>query len=162
MTGPLNITSIRVRVLSPPEGSLKAVCSVTIDEAFVIRDLKVVANDKGTFIAMPSRRVSDRCPQCAAKNSISARYCNDCGTRLPQRRPTLDRSGRPRLYVDLVHPISSECRVHLQAAILQAYTAECASMGEQVEAGASGEAPHPQPAPESPPGTPTATSSGAT
>ena len=43
----------------PGEGKMKAVVSVTIDDEFVVHDIKVIEGDKGLFIAMPSRRSSD-------------------------------------------------------------------------------------------------------
>ena len=54
----MNITGVRVRKISK-EGKMKAVVSVTIDDEFVVHDIKVIEGDKGLFIAMPSRRSSD-------------------------------------------------------------------------------------------------------
>lgn len=54
----MNITDVRVRRISK-EGKMKAVVSVTIDDEFVVHDIKVIEGDKGLFIAMPSRRSSD-------------------------------------------------------------------------------------------------------
>ena len=54
----MNITDVRVRKISK-EGKMTAVVSVTIDDEFVVHDIKVIEGDKGLFIAMPSRRSSD-------------------------------------------------------------------------------------------------------
>ena len=54
----MNITDVRVRKISK-EGKMKAVVSVTIDDEFVVHDIKVIEGDKGLFIAIPSRRSSD-------------------------------------------------------------------------------------------------------
>ena len=54
----MNITDVRVRKISK-EGKMKAVVSVTIDDEFVVHDIKVIEGDKGLFIAMPSSRSSD-------------------------------------------------------------------------------------------------------
>lgn len=54
----MNITDVRVRKMTK-EGKMKAVVSITIDDEFVIHDIKVVEGDKGLFIAMPSRRSAD-------------------------------------------------------------------------------------------------------
>ena len=54
----MNITDVRVRKISK-EGKMKAVVSVTIDDEFVVHDIKVIEGDEGLFIAMPSRRSSD-------------------------------------------------------------------------------------------------------
>ena len=54
----MQITDIRIRRVEK-EGKMKAVVSITIDEEFVVHDIKVIEGDKGLFIAMPSRRSSD-------------------------------------------------------------------------------------------------------
>ena len=54
----LNITDVRVRKVSK-EGKMKAVVSITIDEEFVVHDIKVIEGEKGLFIAMPSRKATD-------------------------------------------------------------------------------------------------------
>ena len=52
--GCMNITDVRVRRVAK-EGKMKAVVSITIDEEFVVHDIKVIEGEKGLFIAMPSR-----------------------------------------------------------------------------------------------------------
>ena len=54
----MNITDVRVRKVTK-EGKMKAVVSITIDEVFVVHDIKVIEGDKGLFIAMPSRKAAD-------------------------------------------------------------------------------------------------------
>ena len=54
----MNITDVRVRKVSK-EGKMKAVVSITIDEEFVVHDIKVIEGEKGLFIAMPSRKAAD-------------------------------------------------------------------------------------------------------
>ena len=54
----MQITDVRVRKVSK-EGKLKAVVSITIDDEFVVHDIKVIEGEKGLFIAMPSRKASD-------------------------------------------------------------------------------------------------------
>ena len=54
----MNITDVRVRKIAK-EGKMKAVVSITIDEEFVVHDIKVIEGEKGLFIAMPSRKASD-------------------------------------------------------------------------------------------------------
>ncbi len=54
----MQITDIRIRQIAK-EGKMKAVVSVTFDEAFVVHDIKIIDGEKGLFIAMPSRRASD-------------------------------------------------------------------------------------------------------
>ncbi len=54
----MQITDVRVRKIAK-EGKMKAVVSITIDNEFVIHDIKVIEGEKGLFIAMPSRKSSD-------------------------------------------------------------------------------------------------------
>lgn len=54
----MNITDVRVRKIDK-EGKMKAVVSVTIDDEFVVHDIKVIEGEKGLFIAMPSRKSAD-------------------------------------------------------------------------------------------------------
>lgn len=54
----MNITDIRIRNVEKA-GKMKAVASITIDDAFVVHDIKIIEGDKGLFIAMPSRKASD-------------------------------------------------------------------------------------------------------
>lgn len=54
----MNITDVRVRKIEK-EGKMKAVASITLDNEFVVHDIKVIEGDKGLFIAMPSRKSAD-------------------------------------------------------------------------------------------------------
>lgn len=54
----MRITDVRVRKVAK-EGKMKAVVSITIDDEFVVHDIKVIEGEKGLFIAMPSRKASD-------------------------------------------------------------------------------------------------------
>ncbi|MBQ7432242.1 MAG: septation regulator SpoVG [Lachnospiraceae bacterium] len=54
----MQITDVRVRKVSK-EGKMKAIVSITIDNEFVVHDIKVIEGEKGIFIAMPSRKAAD-------------------------------------------------------------------------------------------------------
>jgi len=54
----MKITDVRIRKVAK-EGKMKAVVSITIDDEFVVHDIKVIEGEKGLFIAMPSRKASD-------------------------------------------------------------------------------------------------------
>lgn len=54
----MQITDVRVRKVAK-EGKMKAVVSITIDDEFVVHDIKVIEGEKGMFIAMPSRKSTD-------------------------------------------------------------------------------------------------------
>jgi len=115
----MKVTDVQVRLTEDPHSKLKAFCRVTIDDAIVVHDIKVIASASGTFIAMPSRRVMERCPSCAGKNHLTARYCNDCGAKLgfSERK---ERSAA-RLHADIVHPINSDSRESLEQIILREF-----------------------------------------
>jgi len=81
----LRITDVRLRRMSTGEGKMKAVASITIDEEFVVHDVRVVEGQNGLFVAMPSRKTPD---------------------------------GEFR---DIAHPITSEARERIQAAVLKVY-----------------------------------------
>ena len=123
----MNLSEIRVKLLPRKSDKLRAFASVTIDDCVVVRDIKIIEGGKGQFVAMPSRKLCDRCPSCGGKNHLRARYCNDCGTRLAAERTALDERGRPRLYADVAHPINQRARELVQGSIIQAYHAELES-----------------------------------
>ena len=54
----MQITDVRVRKVTK-EGNMRAVVSITLDDVFVVHDIKVIEGEKGLFIAMPSRKASD-------------------------------------------------------------------------------------------------------
>ncbi len=54
----MQITDVRVRKIAK-EGKMKAIVSITLDNEFVVHDIKVIEGDKGMFIAMPSKRAAD-------------------------------------------------------------------------------------------------------
>ena len=54
----MNITDVRIRKLRE-EGKMKAVVSLTIDDAFVVHDIKIIEGQSGLFVAMPSRKVGE-------------------------------------------------------------------------------------------------------
>ncbi|MCR5651669.1 MAG: septation regulator SpoVG [Lachnospiraceae bacterium] len=54
----MEITDVRIRKVDK-EGKMKAIVSITLDDVFVVHDIKVIEGDKGLFIAMPSRKGAD-------------------------------------------------------------------------------------------------------
>jgi len=120
----VEITEIRIKLMNDPNERLQAFCSLTFDGSFVIRDLKIIQGAKGSFVAMPSRKLTDHCPRCSAKNHLRAQFCNECGVRLHQDRALKSEDGRAKLYADIAHPINSECREMIQEQVLIAYVSE--------------------------------------
>jgi stage V sporulation protein G len=118
------ITEVRIKLCEENNERLLAFCSVTFDNAFVVRDLKIIEGTKGMFVAMPSRKLTDRCGKCGCKNHLRARFCNQCGFRLDEARATRDTDGRAKLHADIAHPIHSAAREQIQSAVVKAYHEE--------------------------------------
>jgi stage V sporulation protein G len=120
----VEITEIRVKLADNAQERLLAFCTVTFDDSFVVRDVKVIEGPKGPFVAMPSRKVTGRCPRCREKNHLRANYCNSCGEKVNHLRALDDGRGRPRLYVDIAHPINQKCRTNIEQTVIEAFSGE--------------------------------------
>lgn len=98
--------------------------SITFDESFVIRDLKILQGSQGLIVVMPSRKTTYPCPFCRIKNAFTANFCNQCGKAIrPVHIPT-DAEGRRKLYADVAHPINSATRTYIIETVLVAYYRE--------------------------------------
>ena len=64
----MKITEVRVKLLDNQPDKLRGFASITIEDCVVVRDIKIIEGGRGMFVAMPSRKLCDRCPSCAAKN----------------------------------------------------------------------------------------------
>jgi stage V sporulation protein G len=120
----VEITEVRVKLMEEPGERLQAFCSITFDDAFVVRDLKIIEGATGPFVAMPSRKLTAHCPQCGCKNHLRSAYCNQCGSRLKEPPMIKDDEGRAKLYADIAHPINSACREMIQEKVIQAFEEE--------------------------------------
>jgi stage V sporulation protein G len=120
----MEITEVRVKLMEDSDDRLQAFCSITFDDCFVVRDLKIIEGSNGPFVAMPSRKLTSHCPQCGCKNHLRSAYCNQCGARLKDDRTTRDQEGRTKLYADIAHPINSECREKIQNRVIAEFRSE--------------------------------------
>ena len=120
----MEITEVRIKLMDEPRERLQAFCSITLDDCFVVRDLKIIEGTTGPFVAMPSRKLTAHCPQCGCKNHLRAAHCNQCGGRLHEQQALKDEDGRAKLYADIAHPINSVCREMIQHRVIQAYGEE--------------------------------------
>jgi stage V sporulation protein G len=127
----MNITEIRIKLVSSARDKLRGFASLIIDDCLVVRDLKIIEGQQGLFLAMPSRKLQDRCRDCGGKNGLRASFCNECGARLRSDRGERDERGRARLYADIAHPIHQEGRDELQRRVLEAYREEQAASRRQ-------------------------------
>lgn len=120
----MEITEVRIKLMEEPGERLKAFCSITFDDAFVIRDLKIIEGANGPFVAMPSRKLTAHCASCRSKNHLRAAFCNQCGARLKESAVLRDEEGRSKLYADIAHPINSTCREMIQNRVILAFEDE--------------------------------------
>jgi stage V sporulation protein G len=120
----MEITEVRIKLMEDSDDRLQAFCSITFDNAFVVRDLKIIDGTNGPFVAMPSRKLTSHCHQCGSKNHLKAQYCNQCGARLREDRTLRDSDGRAKLYADIAHPINSQCREMIQNRVIEEYRME--------------------------------------
>jgi len=122
----MEITEVRVFLKDSPDKKLKAYATVTFDNAFVVRNIKVIEGTKGLFIAMPSRKIKQPCPKCNFKNDARSKYCNQCAGQLPfvatpQGQETINAAGEQK---DIAHPITQPFREYLQKMVLEAFEQE--------------------------------------
>ncbi len=117
----MEITEVRIKLMEGSEDRLRAFCSITIDQSFVIRDLKIIDGSHGPFVAMPSRKLTGHCNRCGSKNHLRATFCNQCGAKLQSGSPV---DAPQKLYADVAHPINSECREMIQNAVVDEFQAE--------------------------------------
>jgi stage V sporulation protein G len=120
----MEITEVRIKLMEDSGDRLQAFCSITFDDSFVVRDLKIIDGANGPFVAMPSRKLTSHCPQCGCKNHLRAAYCNQCGLRLKDDRAIRDQEGRAKLYADIAHPINSRCREMIQDRVISEFRSE--------------------------------------
>lgn len=121
-----------VRIFPRTEDSdkkLRAFATLTFDQCFVVRDIKIIDGSKGLFVAMPSRRTKEPCPRCRHRNIVRSRYCAQCGTALESvaakpKSEKDDDAARQSEHRDIAHPITVECREYIQKTVLEAYEKE--------------------------------------
>lgn len=123
----MEITEVRIFVRESEDKKLKAFATVTFDNCFVVRNIKVIEGNKGLFVAMPSRKIKEACPKCNFKNPARSKFCNQCGAAMPMpSRPVTaeDKTQRQSEHRDIAHPITAECREMIQKKVLGAYESE--------------------------------------
>ncbi len=125
----MEITEVRVALRDHPQTRLKAYATLTFDNCFVVRNVKIIEGKHGLFVAMPSRKPKTSCPNCQAKNDLGHRFCSQCGAALPRHTPPLAGTGELETsdalsHRDIAHPITMEFRQYLQKKVLEAYEAE--------------------------------------
>lgn len=124
----MEITEIKVFLKEGQDKKLKAYATLTFDNMFVVRNVKVIEGNKGLFVAMPSRKLKEPCPKCGFRNTVRSKFCNQCGGSLPQTefKPALpgEDGQRQSEHKDIAHPITAECRDYIQKKVLEAFENE--------------------------------------
>ena len=120
----MEITEVKVFLMENQDRKLKAYATITFDDAFVVRDLRVIDGRKGLFVAMPSRKLRENCPRCNHKNVVNSKFCNQCGTNLESVTRTQEPHEQKEEHRDIAHPITAESREYIQKAVLSAYEKE--------------------------------------
>lgn len=125
----MKVTEVRIKLNLSTTDRLRGFCSITLDNAFAIRDIKIIEGPGGLFVAMPSRKLMDHCRRCQGKNHLKARFCNSCGSPLSSGGGGgNDHNSDPRMkmHCDVAHPINANMRAAVQEAIVRAYQEEFA------------------------------------
>src|SRR3989338_1485730 len=125
----MEITEVRIfQKKEDADKKLRAFATITFDQRFVVRDIKIIEGSKGLFVAMPSRRAKEPCPRCKHRNVVRSHYCNQCGAKLEvavkDEPGKVDESARLNEHRDIAHPITAECREYIQNIVLEAYEKE--------------------------------------
>ncbi|MBN1353856.1 MAG: septation protein SpoVG family protein [Candidatus Omnitrophica bacterium] len=123
----MDITEVKIILKEGPDKKLKAYATLTFDNCFVVRNVKVIKGNKGLFVAMPSRKMREACPKCNYKNVIRSKFCNQCGSNLPVsavKEVNANQEVRQSEHRDIAHPITLECREYIQKKVLDAYEGE--------------------------------------
>lgn len=143
----MEITEVKIILKEGVDKKLKAYATLTLDNCFVVRNVKIIKGNKGLFVAMPSRKMREACQRCHYKNPIRSKFCSQCGSNLPS--PVI-REAAPEMrqteHRDIAHPITLECREYIQKKVLDAYEVELKGSGESRKK----EKPAPPPNPERP------------
>lgn len=130
----MEITEVRVFLRNKDNNKkLKAYATVTFDNCFVVRDVKVIEGSKGLFVAMPSAKMKATCPKCGHRNVIRSKFCNQCGGVLEQQaKPAATpEENRQAEHKDIAHPITPVCREYIQKKVLDAYEQEAGKSPNQ-------------------------------
>ena len=120
----MEITEIRVFLKEGQDKKLKAYATLTFDNEFVVRNIKVIQGANGFFIAMPSRKLKSSCHKCKFRNEVGSKFCNQCGASLPAQREEQSQKDAKAEHRDIAHPITQHFREYIQTKILETYKKE--------------------------------------
>ncbi len=128
----MEITEVKVFLREKQDLRLKAYATITFDDAFVVRDLRIIEGKNGLFVAMPSNKMRLSCSRCNRKNVMGSRFCNFCGSNIENLKEAAN-IARSEEHRDIAHPITSEARDYIQKIVLENYNKEKAVIPERTE-----------------------------
>ncbi len=114
----------------PGQQRLKAYATITFDNCFVVRNIKIIEGRQGLFVAMPSHKAKTPCLRCQFKNDVGGRFCIQCGSRfalITERSGVIAAVGdanESSTHRDIAHPITADFRHYLQQRVLEVYETE--------------------------------------
>lgn len=117
----MDVTEVRVFPKEGQDKKLKAYATITFDNVFVVRNIKIIEGSNGLFIAMPSRKNKSACSSCGFKNEVGVKFCNQCGASNSSGCHIETSDEVKHAHRDIAHPISQEFRNYLQKQILDEY-----------------------------------------
>jgi len=118
----MEITDVRIKLSTKKGNRVKAFATITFDNAFVVRDLRIIEGHSGLFIAMPSRPLKEPCGKCGYRNPVRGKFCAGCGSELKVVETT--EMDDKNLHRDVAHPITQEMRDYIHNKVIDAYKAE--------------------------------------
>ncbi len=127
----MEITEIRVFLRDGQDKKLKAYTTVTFDDCFVVRNIKVIHSTNGLFIAMPSRKVKLSCSKCHFRNEVGSKFCNHCGASINVQESSTKLEDSKSEHRDIAHPVTKDFREYLQKKVLEAYEKEVSKSGSE-------------------------------
>ncbi len=129
----MEITEVKVFLREKQDLRLKAYATITFDDSFVVRDLRIIEGKNGLFVAMPSNKLRLSCPRCNRKNVVGSRFCNFCGSNVENLKES-ENVTRSEEHRDIAHPITSEARDYIQKQVLVNYEKEkSAGLGDSAQ-----------------------------
>ncbi|MCD6540122.1 MAG: septation protein SpoVG family protein [Candidatus Omnitrophica bacterium] len=120
----MEITEVKISLREGANKKLKAYATVTFDDCFVVRNIKVIEGSSGLFVAMPARKMRQFCPRCGKRIELRSKFCSQCGAQLPPPPRDLQQEKASQIHQDIAHPINQQFRDYLQKKVLDAYQEE--------------------------------------
>lgn len=116
----MNITDIRLDMIDNPSGKLRAFCSLTFNDEFVVKNFKIIEGNHGLFVAMPSRKLTKPCYKCDNRVFRRANYCDRCGKEFDDRSGNRH-SDSGETHSDIAFPIEDDFREKLEDQLIESY-----------------------------------------